>query len=333
MATQIGFQHACGFMSQLNDLNRLMLKSEAVQVPNSGFKKNIRSIASMWLAVPSVSHSLILGQRASNQAAFNCLGHLPATKQEESNPEIMARITTEHGKVWKEFESQGLMGARAASDASVHIAGLIDRMIESHEDSFAREGIQAMLSAMLVSGWTAFEVMAEDLWISALNARPRLGLLAMNAAPETTDDPDELERKRTVSIPFTAGMLSRPDFDATKSIGTAISQKWNFARREGAVDAYVKAFGSADGGRVKPILNDDALIWINTIRNCLVHDAGVLDSQRKKQLRNHPQLRNLNVGDTVPMSGELVSTMISGVIRQGSKLLAFVDEWMENNQA
>ena len=103
-------------------------------------------------------------------------------------------------------------------------------------------GLRATMSMAMISAWTAFEVLAEDIWVAALNERPRLGFIALNVEPLQSDSEVEKERKRNEKVRFPAWMLQQPDFVIQKNMGTALAhmRKWDFARRDHAQDAYCR---------------------------------------------------------------------------------------------
>lgn len=195
-------------------------------------------------------------------------------------------------------------------------------------DSQVAAAIEQLMGMQVISAWTAFEVLAEDLWVEALNSRPSLGLVALNALPDPKDDEKEASRKQKIKLHIPWWLAIDPEFDLNTNIGTLLRNEWDFARRDETEDAYRKAFRRNDN-EIEEILRDQLLGWLVATRNVLVHNGGSADDEFIKLVKQHPILNQSEKGKPIPMDGNLAGELSAAAISQGLKLLAFVDAKLE----
>jgi hypothetical protein len=206
----------------------------------------------------------------------------------------------------------------------------IDDLVKWRGTSGVGIAIDSICSSMVINAWTAFEVLAEDLWVQCLNARPRLGFIAMDAEPETNDDPATLEKKRRVEFKYPADLLRIPGFDPMKQMGTVLSNKWGFDRTDGAKEAYLKAFKNC-ASEIKSIFEHPELRYLAKVRNVYVHNGGKADKEFVQSVREHPRLSAFQENQIIELDGTLVVELVSASIRRSKALIAFVDKWIKNN--
>jgi hypothetical protein len=188
-------------------------------------------------------------------------------------------------------------------------------------------GFQSLMSAQLVSAWTAFEVLAADLWEACVNNRPRLGFIALGAEPAENDDDEARDRKRKLKYPFRLHLLRKWDYNLKGRMGTLLKGKWDFARRSDAAVAYEKAFGK-DSELITNIFRDEQLGWLAAVRNAIVHNAGIADSEFMTLTARHKTLAQLKAGDAIPIDGRMTHELVKAVIKGGSELITVLGEWL-----
>src|SRR5262249_11862997 len=132
------------------------------------------------------------------------------------------------------------------------------------------------MSAMIIGSWTAFETLAGDLWEDCLNARPRLGIVALGAEPDSKDDEAKLEQKKRIKYNLPVWLLREFGYDLTRRMGTLLRGKWDFASRNSAADAYSKVFKDQ---MLDQLFADDNLKWLAATRNAIVHNGSIADSE------------------------------------------------------
>jgi hypothetical protein len=191
---------------------------------------------------------------------------------------------------------------------------------------------ETLMHTMIVMAWTAFEVLAEDLWVTCLNARPRLGFIALDAEPDPGDTEAEAERKKNRKVAFPAWMLRVPEFDSQKCMGTALREmgKWDFANRMKAGEAYSKVFRDS-ATDLDAFFGSDDLRWVAAIRNTLVHNAGIADAEFVKLAKRHPTLGAVKENQAIPIDGMLMLETLRAACIHGVGLIRWVDEWMKRN--
>lgn len=193
-------------------------------------------------------------------------------------------------------------------------------------------GIRPILSAQVIAAWTAFEALAEDLWTQALNARPRLGFVAINAEPKEGDTDDDRSRKLNMRVPIPVWLLQKPGFRVEENMGTLLRSQYNFSKKDGVASAYLAAFPD-QRSKIDAIFKSQELHWLGQCRHVLVHKAGRVDKEFKDRMRAHPQFGNSSIGESVPLDGDRVIELAGYADAKGRELIEFVDSWLKANRA
>jgi hypothetical protein len=187
--------------------------------------------------------------------------------------------------------------------------------------------LEGLLSSMIIGAWGAFETLATDLWIAALNANPKLGIRALGAEPKSSDDDSEKRRKAKIKYGFPIQRLHGYDYNLKNSMGSLLRGKWDFGRRDETCDAYKAAFGArpTDASEVDSIFENTELRWLAALRNALVHRGGLADEGFLSLVEQHPTLNKSETDKPIKLDGSLAKPLIESAIDCSSKLLAFVD--------
>ena len=124
-------------------------------------------------------------------------------------------------------------------------------IMESNEEQ-SSDAVQATMAAMLVGLWTAFESLAQDTWIAAVNARPiPLAQRVLEPRSQKADQSKSVLWK----------VISGAGFNLETSIGTILlrERKVDFQLLENIRDAYKAAFaGELNLSSMLTILNFSA---------------------------------------------------------------------------
>jgi hypothetical protein len=128
----------------------------------------------------------------------------------------------------------------------------------------AHQLFQGLLQSIVTQIWTAFEVLAGDLWESVLNEHPH-GLAALDGKDES---------KKEIAL----NLLQRHHFDLSKLMGTILKPKYNFTALDSTRRAYFAAFAK-DREEISSAITDTLLDALNLMRNLIVHKAAVIDQK------------------------------------------------------
>jgi len=189
-------------------------------------------------------------------------------------------------------------------------------------DSLAGPGPQNAFRSLLlsmVSGlWTAFEVLATDLWVSAVNAYPHVYAGRCLARAERGRDSEDLDGKH-VSV----RLLSRYGFDLRQKLGEILRPKFDFTCLSGQFRAFIAAFGRE--GELESTFADASLNELEATRHVIVHRAAVADEEfvRRTGFGNP-------LGIKIQIEPTKAVSLLNTVLLAGCNLLKFVDERLES---
>jgi len=238
-------------------------------------------------------------------------------------------------------------GFRLTDDARRAVAASAAKLIramESRESSRSRHGLLMVLSSALIGTWTAFESIATDLWIEAVNRRPTtLGVNALLAPREGESEKQEGKSEKKPDG-FSLETLERYKFNLKHRIGTVVhneKRKFDFTSTGGIRNAYLRTFAHRrkDGGIVtRPEVKGwfpehwyQELSMLEAIRHVLVHRGGSIDDAFRYRAKEHPEFSKLNLGDTFPVTGPMIRQYSTASFLCASKLLDGVDDWLSRN--
>lgn len=212
----------------------------------------------------------------------------------ELSPDEFARLEALLGETWtprklprelmRQFFQPELF--RAFLRSIEGSPGIAERFRAAIEDAYA---------SMIVDAWTAFETLANDLWIEAALLYP-------------------------ASIPSIAGKSLNRD-------GLGKFAKVNM-RNFVAIQTQYNDFGVA-----ATQFGDPGLCVLFGARNVLVHKAGIIDQVFLKRVSDNPiayqhfNLHALSVKDELPLDGEFAVNLTRAVIDFGTTIIPFVDQW------
>jgi hypothetical protein len=187
-----------------------------------------------------------------------------------------------------------------------------------------------MLASITVGAWSAVKILAEDLWISAVNARP--ASLGVN--------------------------VFRPDnyidFATLRQFGYEVKQRLgDLARKQdpGAFhslanirDAYAAAFRAPAGEiEARPPQEladlftkyDRPLHILELLSDLLTHRGGTVDARFLASIKpfDLAEFTNLKPEQLLSLNGETVARLAGPAIEFGVQLIGFVDRWVQQNKA
>lgn len=234
----------------------------------------------------------------------------------------------------------------AVNDDTRRCALLLDDCCIQNQPAAA--GVHALISSLVIGMWTAFEVLASDLWEESLNCHPgtlatlsgspgRIENLAKGkpersnkrenidrSKPESNrDDPPSIYLQKLESI-------TKGTFDMSKCMGSILRDKFHMTALSGIRKAYSKAF-SKDNQKIDEALASHAIDALSMVRNILVHKAGVADEEYAESLNVVKCAPQVAAGLPIQLDGAMASDLLLNSLNACSKLIEGVGEWIVNH--
>jgi hypothetical protein len=245
--------------------------------------------------------------------------------------------------------SLGLCGSLPDYGSTVsHILPGMDRIQELSVIPLIRYAVEAWMDSLILGTWTAFETLAGDLWVAAVNASPdRLALLSgiekrisrraddRTTKGETDSSPgDELQASQSDKVVSLRDIhrLTRGSYNLTGKVGDLLRDRFKFTTLQGIREAYSSAFSDKEKrARTKAI--DDALAskdlnTLSAVRNLIIHKARVADIEYTEKVKNAPPALRLKKGETLRLDGAICRSLIDPVVESSMKLITAVDSWL-----
>jgi hypothetical protein len=132
-------------------------------------------------------------------------------------------------------------------------------------------GLESVLVSQITSTWTAFEVLAGDLWEQALNVHPHKLADLAGKKHRGKDESTGLTVDEKRSLPL--GSLQKYGYNLSRSMGTILRTKYRFTHLESARRAYWDAF---DDESVCLNIDNKAVTTLAGLRHVFVHKGGVV---------------------------------------------------------
>ena len=180
----------------------------------------------------------------------------------------------------------------------------------------ACEGIEAVLAAMVMASYAAFETLAADLWIAAVN---RHHALATNWIGRNS------ERQLPVNI------IAGYGYNVSQSMGTILrdTKKVSFKSLGDIRSAYKQAFNGEIDGVFDPV---DDLVKAEKTRHLFAHRGGLIDQKFKADMKDFPEYMDMMVGERVRLIGPVAKSHVTACAKCGTTLLKAVDNWSVGKQ-
>ncbi len=202
-----------------------------------------------------------------------------------------------------------------------------------------------LMEMQIVACWTAFETLAGDLWVAAVNAQPSpLAMLSGSRtriskgkgkrSDEAKFSPDESnapQDDKEVSLSDIM-RLSRGTYDISHCMGSLLKRRFKFTSLSGIRRAYGAAFDPKRQRELTEVLDgvlaDSSFDALSAVRNLIVHKSGVADDDYLEDMKSAPAAPKLTIGQRLSVSGRLVCDLIGPVTKQSVALLRAVDAWV-----
>jgi hypothetical protein len=276
--------------------------------------------------------SLALATRTQHMRDKACL-HVNKTSIEfpsDHNSETATKIVEEYQKLlpmtdddWPHFVQVGDIQTNMWASAMPQLS----------------PAIEALLSAILMGAWTAFESSASDLWRRAVNLRPfSLGEYCWQSRKSKAKDIEDTsaEREQRKSVPF--ALLKEHRYDISKVIGSILEERRvvNFDSLGGIRAAFEATFmldETHPSTKLKDIFDhhNADMISLQAMRNLLAHRGGVVDQSFLDEVsKSSKYLSELSLGSNLPLDGEFIAKYVDVSSKMSVELIRYVDKWLQD---
>jgi hypothetical protein len=191
-------------------------------------------------------------------------------------------------------------------------------------------GMEAFLASLILDMWTTFEMLAGDLWETAVNHGPKAWCQAVLKAQGGGKQKAQQEK----SIKFKD--LEAHGFDLRKKMGTILraTEKAKFQ----SIDDIKYTYEDLNEKRLTKLFDLDQhkdIFGLASVRNLYAHKVGVVDASflDENVERVYERFAALKTGEPFPIDGEIVVTLTDSAIRLGNRLLVAVDELLIEHQS
>lgn len=215
---------------------------------------------------------------------------------DEADATVLARATDSFFSIhtWRTVEEGRAHFHAAKSNSEITMSRV----------STTKQALASSLEGMVILAWTAFEVLAEDLWKGVAKARPSL------------DTRKSWPKK----------WQHAPGFRARSKIANLY--RWTF---------------KTDNSSILSVVDNSAVHSLAIVRNALIHSGGRIDELFQKDRKGIlvpppgssllpiPELKRIKgkrIGYKIPFDGEMVRYFIDPVTPLGFQLVKAVDEWL-----
>jgi hypothetical protein len=256
----------------------------------------------------------------------------------------------------KNTQAHGLFYASPLGETWSKYPSEVDALADAQYES----EMTALMSSMIVNAWTAFEVLAKDLWVAAIDAHPdRLVELGgcknrienfmrdsnisgkktprakKDAKADHENDKEDTQEKTSEQSIKVSHMIAiaKGDFNFGDKMGRLLVLLQDFSTLNGMRSAYSRAFShrSKRVSHIDSALGDWAIDALHAIRNLLEHNGGIADYRYEERLKYVPNIPKLDLGERLEVDGRMASGLMKPVISQGIALINAVSKWLEVN--
>jgi hypothetical protein len=298
-----------------------IVKCEALQQPANAFVANLYRVETLIQMPFTLTFLSPIFPKCILAAVANVTGMAPA-EAIDADEETKRAVRAEYFRLLKvegdALDSLVIESAEAAFQVSKENIAWIAR---SHSRTF--DGLEALLNAVILGTWTAFETLAGDLWEAALNAAPRtlskLKGRKSGAESRTTKE----EPGKSISL----DELHRHGLDVRQTMGTLLRSKFAFTKLGEIRLAYEKAF-SEHHNDVEAAINSQSLRTLSLVRNVIVHKAATADKEFLDGIQTIPLFAGLKQGERLALDGETVRKIVEPAIQASMDLVGAVDRWI-----
>ena len=278
----MAFEHKFQSCSQFNnDYLRLACRTEQLQPIAGAFVRNMNRVRGIGALPINLLTIAIINEAARVEALANKKIPFRDPKITLNHPDFDPGLYSELNQ-----ERIRLITEWMKDEPNYHVRMVqlgiraMNEIIDLNQPE-SREAVQATMAAMLIGLWTAWESLAQDTWIAAVNLRPN------PLASRVLKGSSELATGTQVKSISTDQIIGH-DFDLRKSMGTVLFRQRavDFQQLKTIRAAYKVAFAS----ELERIFEAHAveLSWLESERNLFAHKGGIVDQKFVQRMGNQP---------------------------------------------
>lgn len=293
-----------------------ILVSPLIIAPVEAYVENLARV-SVFAEMPArIAFSVRRDQLWTDFAEFEVTGKI--------NPDYIKFLSVAPKGYQEAFDRLGpIFQAEAKADpAKTLMAKLeigiryIEQVLEAQHAAM-ENSVAALLSSLILEVWTAFEILAADLWVVAIDKGPK-ELANRIALSKQLQKPDDN---------ITPETIHSLESDARKEFGSFLreTRRVSFQKLDHIRLYYAEAFGK----HVYSLFKEKCggyIFALAAFRNALIHNAGKADKHFIKQVESFPEFRGIQNGDKLPLDGTLVKKLTSAGAQLGIELIYMVDK-------
>jgi hypothetical protein len=302
--------------TQFDDSYRtLAVKNLELKEIEHAFMLNMDRLRSLaWLPIKLVAVSVL--QEGNRIQAINNLGlraHAPELLfgGPNFNQKQWDKVDAERQRLIHEFQ-HSFQDAQSFNNAltGVGYAGLYG-IIQAGQAMGGQEevrGVQGIFYALLMGAWTAFEALAQDLWVKVVNLYP-VPLAQRVFEPGSKLELEKPEKKESKSISWKT--LSSYGFNLTGNMGTMLQSQKSVDFQ--ALKSIKAAYGTIFEGDTDAIFSDpkhSKLDILEATRNLLAHKGGLIDRKFIDRVSKVAGFSGATEGDEIFFTGPITKIHI-----------------------
>jgi hypothetical protein len=180
------------------------------------------------------------------------------------------------------------------------------------------QSIQALLYAVVVESWMAFEIFVADLFCEALDHglpewRINIGRKYKEFIGGSNWEPQKIA-PRVVHDPQEAYGSFLKDNDAISFQKFRSIRFWYKTAFGKEIERF---FRETEGGYLRAL---------SAVRNVILHKAGIADATYKNEEEKFPELNSVEENKPICLDGEIVRKLRNGAIAAGVELILYIDD-------
>jgi hypothetical protein len=315
------FPNACTFR---NDYSGMSCDTGSLQPIAKAFIRNMNRVRGIGMFPVTAVAIATVNEAARIDAVINKGLSIHDTRLTVNGPDFDRALFKDVDEERLRLVAQWMKNAPSDVDARFFMVGTIGvNTIIDWNPHWANEAVQASMAAMLIGLWTAFESLAQDAWITAVNSCP------VPLAANIMAAPDSALRTGNQSKSINYSHFIGSNFDFRSTMGTLLfnEKKVDFQSLKDTRLAYKTAFS----GELERIFDQyqTELFRLETVRNLFAHKGGIID--RKFLDRMGEDVGDQKIGDSLVLNGEYVAEKANIVVFCSNNLLDAVDKWLSAN--